>query len=111
MKKSLKLKTLQMRFFKKLLFLLQIKITNLYLIKRIKNFKFFFNLLIKPINHFFFDPIEKETIIFKKSSFDLKINYIFFVKQVGFYLLKSKKKARLKRKISRKIYNLKFLEH
>lgn len=111
MKKSLKLKSLQMRFFKKLLFLLKISVTNLYLIKKIKNYNFFFNLLIKPINHFFFDPIEKEEVIFKKTTFDLNIKYIFFVKQISFYLLKSKKKARLKRKISRKIYNLRLLEH
>jgi hypothetical protein len=111
MKKSMKLKTLQMRFFKKLLFLLKIRVTNLYLIKKIKNFKFFLNLLIKPINHFFFDPFEKEEIILKKSAFDLNIKYIFLIKQISFYLLKTKKKARLKRKISRKIYNIKTIEH
>lgn len=84
---------------------------NFKLIKLIKNYKFILNNLIKPINHFFLNPLDREQIIFNQNKINLKLIYIIFSKQTTFYNLKLKKKARLKRKILRKITKIKYLEN
>ena len=97
-KRSLKVKTLQFRFLKKFLTLLSINKILLKLFKKIKNYKFFLNLITKPINHFFKDPFNDEKIILKKLSSPLNIKYVYFIKQISFYELKKKKKVNKKKK-------------
>lgn len=110
-KKSNKLKIIQLRFLKKFFSIISIRKIKLTFFKSLKNYRFIINNLIKPINHFFVNPISQESIILSSNKLSLDVSLIVFLKQITFFLLKKKKKSRLKRKILKKLIKIKYLEN
>lgn len=97
-------------FFKKYLLVLKIKKSNLYFYRKFKNIKLFLNILRKNSLLNFYDPIQKKKVFLDSPLKDMYFNYIYFLKSVQYAQYKTKRKRRLKRKISKMLLKNQYLE-
>ena len=110
LKKSLRLKSLQFIFLKKLLLLIRPSDLNILVIGKFKNLIQFLNILFSNSKFSFISPITQKKAYIRDLSYLMRFLRISFIFTKNFSYKKFKKLSRLKRKITRKLIKFNNLE-
>jgi hypothetical protein len=105
-KRSLILKTYLMLHLRKILLSIKLNKFNVMIKGLPVFFKQLIKILITPLNITFKNKFDDNLIKdeLSKPYFNIIINFLFFLKSISFCFFKTKRKRRLKRKITRKLF-------